>query len=124
MTRAEKVRSMTDMEMARELYPLVAGTEVIPFCPGSERCGELLCQLAEEASELAQAALKLRRCYNRTNPARVSKEDAMKALHEEIADVLLSLHVLGLDTDQHCEIYDTISAEKTKRWAKSLEQET
>lgn len=41
MTRADKIRSMTDMEMARELYPLVVGTDV-PFCPGSEKCGELL----------------------------------------------------------------------------------
>lgn len=24
------------------LYPLVAGTEGIPFCPGCEACGELL----------------------------------------------------------------------------------
>lgn len=29
---------------------------------------EILCQLAEEASELAQAALKLRRAYDGKNP--------------------------------------------------------
>lgn len=42
MTRADKIRSMTDGEMARWLYPLVVGTEAVPFCPGSEKCGELL----------------------------------------------------------------------------------
>lgn len=42
MTRADEIRSMTDEEMARWLYPLVAGTEAIDFCPGCEACGELL----------------------------------------------------------------------------------
>lgn len=82
---------------------------------------ELMAQLAEEAAELAQAALKMRRCYDKTNPSRTPKEQAFKNLQEEIADVLLCLHALGLDTDQCCEIYDEISAEKTKRWAKCLE---
>lgn len=42
MTRANRIRSMTDEEMARWLYPLVAGTKTIDFCPGCEACGELL----------------------------------------------------------------------------------
>lgn len=42
MTRGDKIRGMTDMEMARWLYPLVVGTEAVPFCPESELCGELL----------------------------------------------------------------------------------
>lgn len=42
MTRADKIRSMTDEELARWLYPLVAGTEAIGFCPGCEACGDLL----------------------------------------------------------------------------------
>lgn len=84
---------------------------------------ELLAQLAEEAAELAQAALKLRRCYDRTNPARISKEEAMKKLLEEVADVLLSLQVLGLEYEANPEIYREIMDRKTKRWAKSLEGE-
>lgn len=36
-------------------------TKRIPVC-------ELLAGLAEEAAELTQAALKLRRCYDGTNP--------------------------------------------------------
>ena len=42
MTRAERIRSMTDEELGEWLYPLVAGAEVILFCPGCEACGELL----------------------------------------------------------------------------------
>ena len=82
---------------------------------------ELMAQLAEEAAELAKAALKMRRCYDKTNPSRTPKEQAFKNLQEEIADVLLCLHALGLDTDQCCGIYDEISNRKVKRWAESLE---
>ena len=34
MTFADQIRGMTDEELARWLYPLEAGTEKIPFCPG------------------------------------------------------------------------------------------
>lgn len=82
---------------------------------------ELLAQLAEEASELAQAALKLRRVEDGTNPARISKEDAIKNLLEEIADVSLSINLLGFNTDQNEVIFQEIMAEKTDRWADSLD---
>lgn len=80
---------------------------------------ELLCQLAEEASELAQAALKLRRVYDGSNPTPVSLADALERLHEEIADVRLCLMVLGyeFDTQKAQVIIDT----KLKRWARRLE---
>jgi NTP pyrophosphatase (non-canonical NTP hydrolase) len=58
---------------------------------------ELLCQLAEEASELAQAALKLRRVYDGSNPTPVKRGEAFDNLKEEIADVELVLMVLGYD---------------------------
>lgn len=82
---------------------------------------ELLAQLAEEASELAQAALKLRRVEDGTNPARISKEDAIKNLLEEIADVKLSIHLLGFDSEKAEEVCRDIMAEKTDRWADSLD---
>lgn len=84
---------------------------------------ELLCQMAEEASELAQAALKLRRVYDRTNPTPVSKEDALKHLYEEIADVWLTLKALGLDTEPFIADYQGRMAEKVCRWAKRLDGE-
>ena len=83
---------------------------------------ELMAQLAEEATELAQAALKYRRCIDKTNPSRTPREEAFKHLQEEIADVLLSLHALGLDTEQCCGIYDEISDRKISRWAETLEK--
>ena len=44
-------------------------------------------QLAEEAAELAQAALKLARIERGENPTPVSKEEAEENLREEYTDV-------------------------------------
>lgn len=55
---------------------------------------ELLAQPAEECSEAAQAALKLRRAGSGENPTPVSEEDAFHKLIEELADVMLSASVL------------------------------
>lgn len=60
---------------------------------------EILAQLAEEASELAQAALKLRRAIDKENPTPKSKAEATDDLIEEIADVQLCLEVLFYDSD-------------------------
>lgn len=51
---------------------------------------DILCQIAEEAAELAQAALKLRRAITQTNPTPVSENEALHNLHEEIIDVSLA----------------------------------
>ena len=47
---------------------------------------DILCQIAEEAAELAQAALKLRRAMTQTNPTPMSIEEAEKNLIEEYGD--------------------------------------
>lgn len=52
---------------------------------------DILCQLAEEASELAKAALKLRRAITQTNPTPVSYEDAIYNLIEEYGDVVVAM---------------------------------
>lgn len=83
---------------------------------------ELLCQLAEEASELAQAALKLRRVYEGSNPARTTGERALNNLHEEIADVKLTLKVLGLDGPNDRAKHAHIMQVKATRWARELEK--
>lgn len=80
---------------------------------------ELLSQLAEEATELAHAALKLRRCYGTINPTPVPKEDGLKNLFEEIADVWLVLKTLGLD--ESTDKYREIMAKKVDRWAERLD---
>lgn len=51
---------------------------------------DILCQLAEEASELSQAALKLCRAITGTNPTPVSKSKATDDLFEELADVAVA----------------------------------
>lgn len=56
-----------------------------------------LAQVAEESAELAQAALKLRRCIDGTNPTPTSLHDAAEHFSEELADVLLSAYVAGFD---------------------------
>ena len=75
---------------------------------------ELLAQLAEEAAELAQAALKLRRVIDGKNQTPVKYEDALENLREEVADVDLVLAVLGL-----CEDTEAVRARwdaKLARW--------
>ena len=59
-------------------------------------CCELLAGLAEEATELAQAALKMRRTLDKSNPTPMTTGDASRNLNEEFADVLLCAAVLGL----------------------------
>ena len=76
----------------------------------------LLEQLAEECSELAQAALKLARLERGENPTPKSKIHCESALIEEIADVHLCLGVIS----SHFECYnklDDIEISKRERWA-------
>ena len=83
---------------------------------------ELLCQLAEEASELAQAALKLRRVYDGSNPTPIKRSEAFDNLKEEIADVELVLMVLGYDRSMLLpEKYKRMDA-KLIRWANRLKE--
>lgn len=77
---------------------------------------ELLAGLAEEASELAQAALKLRRVYDGTNPTPVKEEDAQERLYEEMADVKLYCSMLKVNVKYISEIM----LSKQKRWEQRL----
>lgn len=101
-----------------QLRPDPEKTQYIIDCLSTE---ELLAKLAEEASELAQAALKLRRVEDGNNPARISKEDAIKNMLEEIADVSLVINLLGFNTAKSEEVCREIMVEKTDRWANSLD---
>lgn len=82
---------------------------------------ELLAQLAEEAAELAHAALKLRRVYDGTNPTPTTESAALDNLHEEIADVKLLVKMLGLDSPHVNAFHTHIMQEKLARWARRLE---
>ena len=79
---------------------------------------ELLCQLAEEAAELAQAALKLRRVYDGSNPTPVKRSEAFDNFMEEIADTLLVLNVLDIVILPHEQV-QTMEA-KLDRWCSRL----
>ena len=78
---------------------------------------ELLAGLAEECSELAQAALKLRRAYTQFNPTPIKEERAEDDLYEEIADVFLYLEQIGYPESYVKEIMN----KKRERWSKRME---
>lgn len=86
----------------------------------------LLAQLAEECSEAAKAALKLRRARDGVNPTPVSEEEAFGNLVEELADIYLCSIVLfggELDDDDPCNMCDDVGdnmveimEQKLARW--------
>ena len=84
---------------------------------------DILCQLAEEAAELAQAALKLRRAITQTNPTPVSVDEALHNLHEEIIDVSLTEKVYFEQNK-----YELVGASgliangKAYRWAQRIKE--
>ena len=81
---------------------------------------EILAQLAEESSELAQAALKLRRAIDGKNPTPSSISECEAAMDEEIADVELCLCQLGFASDAHTNTQALIMCRKEERWLSRL----
>ena len=88
---------------------------------------EILAQLAEEASELEQAALKLRRALDGTNPTPKDVEECEMNLLEELADIKVALTVYLADS-KPC-IKARVSEEinktaeiKLNRWLHRLEK--
>ena len=88
-------------------------TEQIPVC-------ELLAGLAEEAAELAQAALKLRRCYDGTNPTPADPDIQYECFLEEIGDVELYLDQMSINR----QVIADYKAAKLERWQRRLKEET
>lgn len=81
---------------------------------------ELLCQLAEESAELAQAALKERRTLTNDNPTPISYADARNNLIEEVADVFVCLSEL-LEIRDWEEVAN-IREQKENRWLRRLSE--
>ena len=88
---------------------------------------EILCQIAEEASELAQAALKLRRAITGLNPTPLSVDAATDDFFEELADVTVAKDAYFELVSDHngCArefqgYVDAIADMKRKRWAERL----
>jgi len=92
---------------------------------------DILCQLAEEAAELSQAALKLRRVITGTNPTPFSAGDAKHALNEEIVDVAVATEawfesevggIDGVETNDIKSALGTFADVKIARWAQRLKE--
>lgn len=77
-------------------------------------------QLAEEASELAHAALKLARILRGESPTPVVEAQARENLVEEIADVLVTVDAVA-DTRMLRDI-GSYCTEKKERWEQRLKQ--
>lgn len=95
--------------------------ENIEYVKGKLQPAEILAQLAEEAAELGQAALKLRRAILGTNPTPISEEEAKYQLLVEYGDVRNCLKVWSdFELDETDAIADELVAEKFTRWAGRL----
>lgn len=82
---------------------------------------EALAQLAEEAAELSQAALKYRRVITGKNPTPVTQEEALEKLREEIADVDLCLVAIGELCEEHSQELKRMD-DKCARWYKRIRE--
>lgn len=80
----------------------------------------LFAQLAEEATELAQAALKMFRILDGRNPARVRLSEARANLLEEIADIINVLQMLSISPN--ASDYQETIRQKVERWAGHLRE--
>ena len=83
-------------------------------------------QFAEECGELAQACLKLIRAEGNGNPCRISKNEAMQQVIEEIADLYLAIDTIIYDLGKEhalSAIFNTIQSTydlKKERWIEEI----
>lgn len=109
-----------ELERIKSFDENVVGVEVnvragIPYLNSAAK----LEALAEEASELSKAALKLARIYRNENPTPVTRQEATDNLNEEIADVLVCVRSLR---EVNPEQIKEISGNKTIRWIGRLKE--
>ncbi len=82
---------------------------------------EKLEQVAEEASELCKAAMKLIRAGKMSeNPTPMSLEEATQNFYEEFRDVLIAMRVT-LSPSKYASLLDVDNSPKFKRWYERLE---
>lgn len=84
----------------------------------------LLMSVAEEATELAQAAIKLSRFYDGTNPTGNDILDLIYDLREEYTDLVIAIQAYNNTTkiDNSIELDIDIYHDKIARWASRLIQ--
>lgn len=112
--------TLKELERIKYFDENVVGVEVnvragIPYLNSAAK----LEALAEEASELSKAALKLARIHRNENPTPVTKEKAIDNLNEEIADVLVCVRSLR---EVSPEKIKEISDNKLARWIGRLKE--
>lgn len=76
-------------------------------------------QLAEEAVEVAHAAMKMQRILTGTNPTPITEKEAMGCCLEEICDLYNALEVLKLDVSLK---YEGIRKKKMARWVERIKK--
>lgn len=76
-------------------------------------------QVAEEAVELAHAAMKMQRILTGTNPTPVTEKEAIGKVMEEICDLYNALEVLKLDVSLK---YEGIRKKKMDRWVDRIKK--
>ena len=81
---------------------------------------EILAQMAEEAAEVAQACLKLRRAIDQKNVTPTSLPEAVDQLEEEWADLLLCKDALLDDYKPKPEHVQCCMEWKAERWRNRL----
>ena len=88
----------------------------------SEKYGKeyMLRQMAEECSELSQAALKYIRALRNETPMRI--DEAIEHLTEEIADVRLMIDALSATvlSERNVDDVQAIKEQKLDRWKKRM----
>lgn len=88
--------------------------------------GEIAAQLAEECTELAHAALKLRRTLTSSNPTPVTYDQAREMIAEELADIYVCVDALRYklpgvkQVTLLCE--NATMLDKAARWVQRLEE--
>jgi NTP pyrophosphatase (non-canonical NTP hydrolase) len=94
----------------------------IEFLRDELSLGEMLASLAEESAELAQAALKLRRAYDGSNPTPKSYLECLLNLEEEIGDVSNVISVLFWGDVIGDKAFFLANPEKITRWAERIKE--
>lgn len=86
---------------------------------------EQLAMIAEECTELAQAALKMRRVVDRNaSPTSTTKAEAVASMIEEISDVLTCLLVLGdyIEYLEPAQPVENVMKYKAVRWQNRIRE--
>lgn len=103
----------------------IVSTDTLALCPEILFIREQLstadqfAQVAEEAVELAHAAMKMQRILTGTNPTPVTEKEAMGKVMEEICDLYNALEVLKLDVNLK---YEGIRKKKMARWVERIKK--